>query len=35
MRYYDPDAGAVYLDDINLKDLDIDWLRDQIGYVQQ
>lgn len=35
MRYYDPDSGAVFLDSNNLRDLDLDWLRDQIGYVQQ
>lgn len=35
MRYYDPDSGAVSLDGVDLRDLDLDWLREQIGYVQQ
>ncbi len=35
MRFYDPDQGAIYLDDINLKDLDLGWLRSKIGYVGQ
>jgi ATP-binding cassette, subfamily B (MDR/TAP), member 1 len=35
MRYYDPDEGAVFLDGIDIRDLDLDWLRGQIGYVGQ
>jgi ATP-binding cassette subfamily B (MDR/TAP) protein 1 len=35
MRFYDPDQGDVYLDDNNLKDIDINWLREHIGYVGQ
>lgn len=35
MRYYDPDEGNVYLDGVNLKDLSLEWLRSQIGYVGQ
>lgn len=35
MRFYDPDEGAIYLDGTNLRDLDLEWLRSQIGYVTQ
>ena len=35
MRLYDPDEGEVLLDGRNLKDLDLDWLRANIGYVTQ
>jgi ABC-type multidrug transport system fused ATPase/permease subunit len=35
MRFYDPDAGVIYLDGIDLRALDLDWLRSQIGYVKQ
>jgi ATP-binding cassette, subfamily B (MDR/TAP), member 1 len=35
MRFYDPDRGAVLLDGVDLRDLDLEWLRDQIGYVTQ
>lgn len=35
MRFYDPDDGAIYLDGVDLRDLDLDWLRSQIGYVTQ
>lgn len=35
MRFYDPDEGAVYLDGRDLRDLDLDWLRAQAGYVGQ
>ena len=34
-RWYDPDAGSIYLDDANIQDLDRDWLRGNIGLVQQ
>lgn len=34
-RFYDPDDGAVYLDDIDLRDLNLKWLRTQIGLVSQ
>ncbi|KAH8284597.1 hypothetical protein KR018_005431 [Drosophila ironensis] len=34
-RFYDPQAGNVYLNDINIKDLDINWLRSRIGVVGQ
>jgi ATP-binding cassette subfamily B (MDR/TAP) protein 8 len=33
-RFYDSD-GAVYVDGINLKDLDPSWLRQKIGYINQ
>ena len=35
MRFYDPDEGAIYLDGVDLRDLDLEWLRGQIGYVTQ
>jgi len=35
MRFYDPDQGVVTLDGIDLKDIDLNWLRTQIGYVGQ
>lgn len=35
MRYYDPDEGTVYLDGINLRNINLEWLRSQIGYVGQ
>ncbi len=34
-RLYDPDKGSVYLDHHNLNQLDIKWLRNQIGLVLQ
>ncbi|TNY20501.1 P-loop containing nucleoside triphosphate hydrolase protein [Rhodotorula diobovata] len=34
-RFYDPVAGIVKLDDIPLKDLNVKWLRNQIGLVSQ
>ena len=34
-RYYDPLAGAVLVDGINIKDLQLRWLRMQIGLVSQ
>ncbi|XP_060590153.1 ATP-dependent translocase ABCB1-like isoform X2 [Ruditapes philippinarum] len=34
-RFYDADEGAVYLDGNNLKDLNLKWLRSQIGIVSQ
>jgi ATP-binding cassette subfamily B (MDR/TAP) protein 1 len=35
MRFYDPDHGRVTLDGVDLRDIDLDWLRNQIGYVGQ
>ncbi|XP_075165554.1 multi drug resistance 50 [Haematobia irritans] len=34
-RFYDPDGGNVYFNDVNLKDLNIEWLRERIGVVGQ
>ncbi|KAI9327339.1 putative ABC multidrug transporter [Zopfochytrium polystomum] len=34
-RFYDADAGEILLDGHRLTDLNITWLRQQIGYVQQ
>ena len=35
MRFYDPDEGSVSLDGVDLRDLDLGWLRGQLGYVTQ
>ncbi|KAL7670928.1 hypothetical protein ACOME3_005843 [Neoechinorhynchus agilis] len=34
-RYYDPLQGEILLDDVNLKDLNIQWYRRQLGFVGQ
>ncbi|XP_029359235.1 ATP-dependent translocase ABCB1 [Echeneis naucrates] len=34
-RFYDPKEGTVILDNVNVKDLNIYWLRSQIGIVSQ
>jgi ATP-binding cassette, subfamily B (MDR/TAP), member 1 len=34
-RFYDPSDGAVKLDGVNIKDLNVKWLRSQIGLVSQ
>ena len=34
-RFYDPQSGSLTLDGIDLKDLNIRWLRSQIGIVSQ
>lgn len=34
-RFYDPTGGDVYLDGVRLRDLNIQWLRTQIGLVAQ
>lgn len=34
-RFYDPDSGGVYLDGVNLKEINIQWLRSQLGLVSQ
>jgi ABC-type multidrug transport system fused ATPase/permease subunit len=31
LRHYDPDNGGLFLDNINLKDLNVRWLRSKIG----
>ena len=35
MRFYDPTEGRVTLDGVDLRELDVGWLRNQIGYVGQ
>lgn len=35
MRFYDDYDGDIFLDGINIKDIDMEFFRDQIGYVQQ
>lgn len=35
MRYYDVDEGAIYLNDINIKDIDLNTLRNTIGFATQ
>ncbi|KAJ1414191.1 P-loop containing nucleoside triphosphate hydrolase [Sesbania bispinosa] len=34
-RFYDPDAGEVLIDGVNLKSLQVRWIREQIGLVSQ
>jgi ABC-type multidrug transport system fused ATPase/permease subunit len=34
-RFYEVGTGSIKLDGIDIRDLDIKWLRQQIGYVQQ
>lgn len=34
-RFYDPTGGSILLDGVDLKDLNVSWLRDQIGLVSQ
>uniref|UniRef100_A0A8R1EDX5 ABC transporter domain-containing protein n=1 Tax=Caenorhabditis japonica TaxID=281687 RepID=A0A8R1EDX5_CAEJA len=34
-RFYDPDAGTLYIDDIPIKDLNIKYLRQLVGVVSQ
>jgi len=34
-RFYDPSAGAVTLDGVDLRELEVDWLRRQVGVVAQ
>ena len=34
-RFYDPNEGNIYLDDVNLKDYNIECLRKNIGFVEQ
>jgi ATP-binding cassette subfamily B (MDR/TAP) protein 1 len=35
LRFYDPIEGEVLLDGVNIRDLNVRWLRSQIGYVGQ
>jgi ATP-binding cassette subfamily B (MDR/TAP) protein 1 len=35
MRFYDPSSGSIVLDGNNIKDINVRWLRSQIGYVGQ
>ena len=35
LRFYDPDEGSILIDGINLKEINIRWLRTQLGYVGQ
>ncbi len=35
LRFYDPVGGAIFLDEHDLRDLPIEWLRQQIGIVLQ
>lgn len=34
-RFYDPDAGEVLIDGVNLKNFQVKWIREQIGLVSQ
>jgi len=34
-RFYDPNAGEVLIDGVNLKNLQLRWIREQIGLVSQ
>ena len=34
-RFYDPDSDSVTVDQVNMKDLSLDWLRRQTGGVGQ
>nr|QUF59439.1 ATP-binding cassette transporter Abcb1-like1/3/4 [Brachionus angularis] len=35
LRFYDVDSGSIYLDDVDLKKLNLNWLRSKIGVVSQ
>ena len=34
-RFYDPNEGNIYIDNINIKDYNIEWLHRNIGFVSQ
>lgn len=34
-RFYDPSAGQILIDDVDLKDFDLAWIREKIGIVSQ
>jgi ATP-binding cassette, subfamily B (MDR/TAP), member 1 len=35
MRFYDPDEGKITLDGTDIRELDLVWLKEKIGYVGQ
>lgn len=35
LRFYDPEQGAVLLDGVDIRTLNVTWLRSQIGLVSQ
>jgi ABC-type multidrug transport system fused ATPase/permease subunit len=35
LKMYKPESGAIYIDDINIKDMNTDYIRKQITYVSQ
>lgn len=35
MRFYDDYEGEIFIDDVNIRDIDMSYYRSQIGYVQQ
>lgn len=35
LRFYDPDEGCIYLDNCNLRDFNVAWLRSLVGIVEQ
>ncbi|KAI9028255.1 hypothetical protein CLU79DRAFT_697155 [Phycomyces nitens] len=35
LRYYDPNSGAIYIDDTNIKDINLHWWREKVGVVSQ
>nr|APD26504.1 ATP-binding cassette transporter subfamily B member 1-like X2 protein [Brachionus koreanus] len=35
LRFYDVESGAVYIDDIDIRKLNVNWLRSKIGLVSQ
>merc|ERR1712048_936005 len=34
-RFYDPDEGEILLDGVNIRELNVNWLRKNLGFVQQ
>ncbi|XP_071152978.1 ATP-dependent translocase ABCB1-like isoform X2 [Mytilus edulis] len=34
-RFYNPEKGEIFLDNVNIKDLNVNWLRKQMGVVSQ
>ncbi|MBS1700998.1 MAG: ABC transporter ATP-binding protein [Armatimonadetes bacterium] len=35
LRFYEPSSGDIFVDGVNLRDLDVAWLRNQVGVVPQ